>query len=397
MPPRPDRKGLQPTLDTDTATHRKQGRQWSDLREAASVSWLPWLTGRAVVLAALAMAKFEISHLDIRNSKAIADAHAGLWSWDAGWYSDLAAHGYHAVGTQGLRFFPLLPLVAGALHHVTFLPVDAVTGLISNLSALAATMALYLLARKEFGDAGPARSAAWLINLVPAAFVMVMGYSDSLLILLSVMCFSCLRQQRWLFAAALGFLAGTARPIGCLLLIPALCEAMVGMRASAWGERVSRAVAVLAPAAGLLAYLGYAGIEFGSFTRPLTLQTDASRHGALTDPAVTLYHDAVDLLRGHHVGTGLHLPWLVITLVLLVVVFRTLPLSYGLYSVAVVVVAASGSNLDSFERYALSAFPLVFGAATLMRSRRVETTVLVVSAATMFGYALLAFLGVYVP
>ncbi len=84
-------------------------------------------------------------------------------------------------------------------------------------------------------------------------------------------------------------------------------------------------------------------------------------------------------------------------MVLVVVVFRTLPISYGLYSVAIVVVAASGSNLDSFERYALSAFPLLLAAATLLRSRRVETTVLVLSAATMFGYALLAFLGAYVP
>jgi len=258
-------------------------------------------------------------------------------------------------------------------------------------------MALYHLARTEFGDAAPARSAAWLLNLVPAAFVMVMGYSDSLLILLSVTCFACLRHQRWLPAAALGFLAGTARPIGCLLLIPALCEALVGMRATAWGQRVSRAVAVLAPAAGLVAYLAYAGIEFGSFTRPLTLQTNATRHGGLTDPAVTLYHDALNLLRGHHVGTGLHLPWVLVTVVLLVVVFRTLPISYGLYSAAVVVVAISGSNLDSFERYALSAFPLLLGAVALMRSRRVETTVLVLSATTMFGYALLAFLGAYVP
>ena len=384
-------------MDTDTATHRRRGRQWSGLREAASASWLPWLTGRAIVLAALALAKYEVSHLDIRSAKAIADAHAGLWGWDAGWYSELAAHGYHAVGTQGLRFFPLFPAVAGVVHRVTFLPVDAVTGLISNASALAATMALYLLAKAELGGAAPARSAAWLLNLVPAAFVMVMGYSDSLMILLSVTCFASLRHQRWLLAASLGFLAGAARPIGCLLLVPALWEALVGIRGTTLAQRVSRAVAVLAPVAGLVAYLGYAGVEFGSFTRPLTLQTDSSHHGGLTDPAVTLYHDAFSLLRGHHVGTGLHLPWVLVAVVLVVVVFRTLPVSYGLYSAAVVVVAASGSNLDSFERYALSAFPLLLGAATLMRSRRVETTVLVLGAATMFGYALLAFLGAYVP
>ena len=118
---------------------------------------------------------------------------------------------------------------------------------------------------------------------------------------------------------------------------------------------------MLAPAAGLLTYLSWTSVEFGSFTKPLTLQTDPTRHGGLTDPVVTLYHDAVNLLGGHHVGTDLHLPWVAVTVAMLIVVFRRLPVSYGLYSAAIVVVAASGSNLDSFERYALSAFPLLMG------------------------------------
>ena len=156
-------------------------------------------------------------------------------------------------------------------------------------------------------------------------------------------------------------------------------------------------MAVVAPLAGLLTYLSWTSVEFGSFTKPLTLQTDPTRHGGLTDPVVTLYHDAVNLLGGHHVGTDLHLPWVAVSAVMVIVAFRTLPVSYGLYSVAIVGVAASGSNLDSFERYALSAFPLLLAGATLLRSRRVEVTVLVMCAVTMFGYALLAFLGAYVP
>ena len=129
----------------------------------------------------------------------------------------------------------------------------------------------------------------------------------------------------------------------------------------------------------------------------MTIQDDPTRHGQLTDPVITLYHDGVNLLHGHHVGTDLHLPWIILTLVLVVVVFRKLPASYGLFVVAVVAVSISGSNLDSFERYALSAFPLLLGAATLLRSRRIEITVLVLCAVSMFGYALLAFLGAYVP
>lgn len=384
-------------LDTQTATHPTRRRRWDMLGEAASAAWLPWLTCRCIVLAALALARYEVSHLHIVDPKAVSQAHAGLLGWDAGWYANIAAHGYHAAGRSGLRFFPLFPAGASLVHHLTSVPAGGATVLLSNGFGFAATMAVYVLARSELGDPGVGRSAAWLLNLVPAAFSTVMGYSDSLLILLAVGCFYCLRHQRWLWAAGLGLLAGTARPIGCLLLVPAACEAIRSVGTISWRERFARLAAVVAPVAGLLAFLLWAWVEFGSFTRPLTIQDDPTRHGQLTDPVITLYHDGVNLLHGHHVGTDLHLPWIILTLVLVVVVFRKLPASYGLFVVAVVAVSISGSNLDSFERYALSAFPLLLGAATLLRSRRIEITVLVLCAVSMFGYALLAFLGAYVP
>jgi len=82
---------------------------------------------------------------------------------------------------------------------------------------------------------------------------------------------------------------------------------------------------------------------------------------------------------------------------LLVVAFKKLPSSYAWFSLAVVVLALSGSNLDSFERYALSAFPLTIAAAMLMRSRRVAVVVLLGTASAMTIYCFLAFQGVYIP
>jgi hypothetical protein len=60
-------------------------------------------------------------------------------------------------------------------------------------------------------------------------------------------------------------------------------------------------------------------------------------------------------------------------------------------------VALSGTNLDSFERYALSAFPIVIAAATLLRHRSLERAVLVLSALGLAAYTLLALLNVSVP
>ena len=61
------------------------------------------------------------------------------------------------------------------------------------------------------------------------------------------------------------------------------------------------------------------------------------------------------------------------------------------------VVSLTASNLDGFERYAVSAFPLVLAGATVTAGRRVERSVLALAAAGLALYAMLAFTNLYVP
>ena len=104
------------------------------------------------------------------------------------------------------------------------------------------------------------------------------------------------------------------------------------------------------------------------------------------------------LFNGHEVGTGLHVPWLVLIVVLLVVCFRTWPASYSVFA-AVVDRRGRRSRRTSTRSsaYALAAFPLVLVVAGLTRDRRVERAVLVLSGSAMTVYALLAFFHAYVP
>ena len=132
----------------------------------------------------------------------------------------------------------------------------------------------------------------------------------------------------------------------------------------------------------------WSAAAFGDFFLPIRVQTNAGHHGGLSDPFRTLVNDAKGALH-HHFGTALHVPWVVLVVVLVVVVWMRLPSPYGAFATGVVLVALSGTNLDSFERYALSAFPLVIVGAMGLASRRVERVVLT--------YALLAFLNLSVP
>ena len=96
-------------------------------------------------------------------------------------------------------------------------------------------------------------------------------------------------------------------------------------------------------------------------------------------------------------GEALHLPWIALFAVLLVLVFRTLPASYGAWSAVLLVSALTGNTLGSFERYGLAAFPLVLALAIAARPPLLDRSVMVASAAGLSAFAALTFLGTFVP
>lgn len=366
------------------------------LRQSIVACSVPWVVTRVVTLLALAFARFEVKTLRVHDAKAVAGAHNGLLGFDAGWYRLIALAGY-GVAHQSLRFFPLLPELARIGHDVTRAPVSGVLVVLANVFSFAATVMVFVLARDELGDEASALRAVWLLSLAPAAFVFVMGYSESLFILLATLTFFTIRRGYWWCAVAFGLLAALSRPIGVLLAVPVLIEAARTWRVASAGSRVSRGMAVAAPVAGLVGFMSWVGAEFGDFFTPVRLQRQSVPRSVSNDPLVNLAHDVRGAVSGAHLGSGLHLPWILLALVLCVVAARTLPASYSAFAIVVVAAGLASTNFESFERYALSAFPLLIGAATLLRSRRVERTVFTLSAVCLFGYALLAFLGAYVP
>jgi hypothetical protein len=369
----------------------------------AVVAVLPqWITARVIVLGVLALAHLVVSRTHPAAAGTASRVHQGLLGWDAGWYEAIARSGYAVLGHPAYRFFPLVPLLTRALSVLPGVSIGTALLIVSNVSALVATALLFVLVRRETGDTHLAQRSVWLLSLVPPAFVLVMGYAEATLLVLTVGCFLCLRRAAggtrpvWGGAAALGFAAALTRPLGVLLLVPVAVEALRWWGRAGRGGRAASVGAVLAPLAGMGAFLIWVGATTGDALLPLRVQTSAGHHGGLADPVQTLAHDATGVLH-HHFGTALHVPWILLAVALAVVCLRRLPATYGAFSVAVLVTALSGTNFDSFERYALSAFPLVIAGATLTRGPRVERTVLALAGAGLAVYAALAFLNLSVP
>lgn len=370
---------------------RSEGSWGASLRIAV----VPWLVGRLLVLAALATARHVASELSVVPRP--IQLGQGLLAWDAAFYADIAGGGYDSLPETGLRFFPLVPLLARAFDVLPGLDARAGMVVVANLSAFVFAVVLHRLAEHEGADPGLARRAVWLAALAPPAFVMVLGYAEATLMALAVLSFWAVRTRHFGLAAATGFAAGIARPVGVLLVLPVLIEALRDRHRPVGRDLATRALAVVAPVIGLFTYLLWVRDRTGDFWLALDLHNVPELRGGTAEPVGNLIEAAGDLFGGDRIGSGLHFVSGLVLIALVAVLAGRWPASYTWYAAASVGLALTASNLDSLERYAFSTFPVLLAAAEVTGRPVVERTVLVVAGAGLFGASVLAFTGILVP
>ncbi|MBM3693889.1 MAG: hypothetical protein FJW77_11460 [Actinobacteria bacterium] len=365
------------------------------VREDLRAAVVPWVVARVLVVGALGLVREVVDALGVTDRT--VQATQGLFAWDAAYYRDIAEYGYGALRTDALRFFPVVPLAARGLGVVLFGRYGLALLILVNVGALVFGALLHRITVLETGDRQAAVRAAWFAAVLPVAAVFVMGYADAPAAALAVGVFLALRTDRFALAGALGLVAGATRPVGAFLALPALIEALRvrhGHTARAWAGRVA---AVAGPPLGLVAYLVWVGVDRGDPWLPFSVQQRDSLRGGVVDPVSRLVRAAGDLGGGDRFGSGLHLVGAVVFLGLLVVVARRLPASYTAFSALTLLVTLSAENLDSSERYAVGAFPLLLGLALVTGRRTVERAVLALAAGGLVAYAVLGFSGVAVP
>jgi hypothetical protein len=377
-----------------TATLRRAATS-SFVRQDLGAAIVPWIVARVLVVGSLGLARFVFD--EVGSGRRPVALTQGLYAWDASWYRSIAEQGYASLPRPALRFFPLFPLLGRWLGEVFLDHPEVALLVIANAAALVFAALLHRLTMQETGDAALARRAAWYAAILPPAMFLVLGYADALAMCFAVGVFLCMRSGRWVAAIPLGVLAGICRPVGVLLVVPLAVEAWRGFSASSARDRAARVAAVVAPVAGLAAYLAWVGTRFGDAFEPLTVQNRRDLRGGFVDP-VTRVIDAIgDLGGGDRFGSGLHIVWVALCAVLVVLLARRLPASYAWYGATAVVLALTARNLDSFERYAMSTFPLVIGVGLLVAREQLDKAVLALAAGGLVLYSTLAFLGQYVP
>ena len=341
-----------------------------------------------------------------------------LFSWDTVWYLTIARDGYDRTGGL-IHFFPLTSLATRTLALVTRLPVSIALFMLCWAMALLFGALIHRLVMRETGDRVAAVRAAWLSQLVPGAYALVMGYTEPMAGVLAVGYFLAVRSLstsrlttstvntsnastspgRVGPALALGFFGGMARPVGVLLAIPGAIEGLRVAREEAWSRAaLAKAAAIaLAPVTGLAAFLGYSRARYGSWTLPYSQQTSAlGRGGIMKNPIAVAQHVWIHNWRGHgHSVVVMSCVLIVCFAVLLPLVARRLPVSYAAWTVPSFVLAIGSKDFTSLPRYLGALFPCVVALALALSARRAWqwTAVLTVSCALLLWTTYYVFSG----
>ncbi|HZD09822.1 MAG TPA: mannosyltransferase family protein [Candidatus Binatia bacterium] len=291
----------------------------------------------------------------------------GPWQrFDTMRYLSLAQDGYDAQNSVFPPLYPLLIGVLGRLLAFLFVASNAVANmtaalLISNLSLLAALALLHFITTQETDEADATRTVLYLA-FFPTGFFLFAAYSESLFLLLAVGAIWLAHRERPLWAGILALLAALTRLTGWTLCLP-LAYIYVRRRSFNWRNLDWRVLSVILPLLGLAGFLAWraaAGLP------PIAQVYEQYWFQQTGLPGADLGLGLRSLATGNGPRAGeislafdiASTAFLVATTIL---VFRRLPVSYGLYSAFLLffmlLPTSEVKPLYSFSRYALMFFP----------------------------------------
>lgn len=299
-----------------------------------------------------------------------------LTSWDASWYSWIAAHGYFDLRGQPLAphstfgFFPVWPLLIRAFSE-TGASIAVSAAVVTFVVGAAASVALWALAA-HLTDKETADRAVVLWVFFPGSIVLSLAYAEGLVVLLAASCIIALLRRRWLLAGILAGLATATHPEGFALVACCGWTAVLAVRdRREWSALLAPALSVT----GVAAYFGYLYARTGDALVWYHVQRQlwGARPGFWHDTGVDL--SALFVHPGNLQESVPALGLLALVGGLVAMIKWRPPAVVWVFTVVVLAEAFASTLLGARPRVLLVAFPLMIGAASVLSRERLDVAV----------------------
>ena len=170
--------------------------------------------------------------------KQLSDPGVGFFSFfyekfvvagDTPHYINIAENGYTAFGDTAnqIVFYPLYPFLMKIFGYI-FGDLFISGVFVSNICLGVSAVYMYKLCDRELGESA-AHDGFLIYLLYPLGAFLVAVYTESLFIMLALMCLYYARENKWIAVGITGMLAALSKSQGIALFVPAVYEAVLYM------------------------------------------------------------------------------------------------------------------------------------------------------------------------
>jgi hypothetical protein len=335
-----------------------------------------------------------------------------LWNYaDSEWYLSIAASGYptRLAAVRALKspdpgfrstehdsvlryaFFPLYPATIALIKGATGL--EPAAFLLTALFGCVAAGVFVTLFKLYFpSQSGRALPALLLLFLYPFSFFYNLYHTESLFLLLSLLCFLACKKEKYEWMAAAGFLLCLTRPNGIFIALPILYAVHRMSRGDA-GRPPSGAKAYLCALVIPLGILPYAFLNYRNMRDWFFFATVQQSWGNTvtstlsnlwTNLAATGYHFiSLQFHRFHSSQVDYAVLLLSGAAITAMWLDKRFPREFTLWSTIIWIVPVLSRDLMSFSRYLCVAFPVFMYLGVRLKPKTAVFVMIVFAA----GYA----------
>ncbi len=318
-----------------------------------------------------------------------------LYPWgnfDGIYYLLIAAQGY----TVNAGFFPLFPLsikIATLIFGPSAdgLPFDpklyfTALVLVSIYFSLSMIM-MYKLILIDFKKSIAIWSIIFML-VFPTVFFFATIYSESLFLLLTLLCFYFARKKKWFLASIFGALLTATRVVG-IAIIPALLYEFI--KSEKAFSKMKALLLMLSPL-GLAGYIYFNLLKWGNALYFVQAQGNLQNNRSVSSIVLfpqTMYRYAkilttVSLSQYEWWIALLEISVFIFTAILLFVAWKKkVRFSYILFSAVAFLIPVSTGTFSALPRYVLVLFPIFIGLA-LVKNRAVKISYAVIGLTLLF-------------